>query len=83
MTIVYVRSVVVKLGKLVIEMSGCRLGCTKVMPECMYNCLSNPGKPISLSELVQRVKDEKLIGIDVRGSFHQKTELMRQFNEHK
>lgn len=78
---VFVRSMR-KVGEaFVVELTGCRMGCTKVMTECMYGCITNVGKRVSIQEIMEMAKKQSCCTIEVIGSTMQKNDLLRKYKE--
>jgi hypothetical protein len=79
---VYIKDMIVRGSELVVRMSGCRMGCKQVMVECMYGCVSNPGKAIHVREVIERMKSECLYQLRVEGSDFQQKEFAEKVRKH-
>lgn len=80
-TTVFVRSIVKKGHSLVVELTGCRLGCSKVMPDCMFGCISNPGRKVSIDEVLGEAQKLDCINIEVIGSLAQRRQFLQKLAE--
>ena len=72
---IYIRDMIVRGSELVVRMSGCRMGCKQIMSECMFGCISNPGKAVHISDVIGRLKNECLYQLRVEGTDAQKKEF--------
>jgi len=66
---------IVRGYELVVHLSGCRMGCKKMMADCMYGCLANPGKKMHVGDVLATMRQEKVYGLKIEGTESQKLEF--------
>lgn len=86
-SLVYVKRLLLGISQnqktLMVHLSGCRLGCKRVLPDCLYNCMSNPGKALQIQEIIEKAKAEGATQIEPVGTHHQKEEFYKKYLQYK